>query len=93
MNRIDFKNIEPSSKKENKELNKEDLFIDPDGISIKNIYSKSDLDTIKHLDFFPGIPPYIRGPYASMYTQRPWTIRQYAGFSTAKESNLFTKKI
>ena len=52
MNRIDFKNIEPSSKKENKELNKEDLFIDPDGISIKNIYSKSDLDTIKHLDFF-----------------------------------------
>ncbi|MDG1841873.1 MAG: methylmalonyl-CoA mutase [Crocinitomicaceae bacterium] len=92
MDRIDFKNIEPSSKTEKKKLNKEAVFIDPDGISIKHIYSKSDIDNIKHLDFFPGIPPYIRGPYASMYTQRPWTIRQYAGFSTAKESNLFYKK-
>ena len=53
---------------------------------------KSDLDEIEHLDFVAGIPPFLRGPYSSMYVTRPWTIRQYAGFSTAEESNAFYRR-
>ncbi len=64
----------------------------PEGIKIKPLYTKSDLKKLKYLDFLPGQEPYIRGPKASMYKGRPWTIRQYAGFSTAKESNNFYKK-
>lgn len=61
-------------------------------IEIKNHYSQEDLKEVEHLGFMAGIPPYLRGPYASMYTQRPWTIRQYAGFSTAEESNAFYRR-
>lgn len=61
-------------------------------ISLKTIYTKHDLKHLKHLSFGAGSPPYLRGPYASMYTGRPWTIRQYAGFSTAEESNAFYSK-
>jgi len=61
-------------------------------IDIKNIYSKSDIENLEHLDFAAGIPPYLRGPYSSMYVGRPWTIRQYAGFSTAEESNAFYRR-
>jgi methylmalonyl-CoA mutase len=61
-------------------------------IDIKNIYSKSDIEQLEHLDFAAGIPPYLRGPYSSMYVGRPWTIRQYAGFSTAEESNAFYRR-
>ena len=57
-----------------------------------NIYSKEDLDHIKHLGFGAGSPPFLRGPYSTMYVRRPWTIRQYAGFSTAEDSNNFYKK-
>ena len=57
-----------------------------------NIYSKEDLDHIKHLGFGAGSPPFLRGPYSTMYLRRPWTIRQYAGFSTAEDSNNFYKK-
>ena len=57
-----------------------------------NIYSKEDLDHIKHLGFGAGSPPFLRGPYSTMYVRRPWTIRQYAGFSTAEDSNIFYKK-
>ena len=64
----------------------------PEGIKIKPLYTDSDLKKLKHLNFFPGQEPYVRGPKASMYKGRPWTIRQYAGFSTAKESNIFYKK-
>ena len=64
----------------------------PEGIKIKPLYTQTDLKNLKHLDFFPGQEPYVRGPKASMYKGRPWTIRQYAGFSTAKESNEFYKK-
>ncbi|UTW44928.1 methylmalonyl-CoA mutase [bacterium SCSIO 12696] len=64
----------------------------PEGIAIKPLYTASDLDGIEHLNSYPGSPPYLRGPRATMYRGRPWTIRQYAGFSTAEESNAFYKR-
>ncbi len=63
-----------------------------EGIQLKNSYFKSDLDQTEHLNFAAGIPPYLRGPYSTMYVSRPWTIRQYAGFSTAEESNAFYRR-
>ena len=63
-----------------------------EGIAIKNRYSKQDVTTLKHLDFAAGIAPHLRGPYATMYVKRPWTIRQYAGFSTAEDSNAFYRR-
>jgi methylmalonyl-CoA mutase len=61
----------------------------PEGIDIKPLYTSDDLEGLDHLSSFPGFPPYVRGPRATMYAYRPWTIRQYAGFSTAEESNAF----
>ncbi|WP_250434287.1 methylmalonyl-CoA mutase [Hanstruepera flava] len=61
-------------------------------IQVKSTYSKSDLDTVEHLGFVAGIAPNLRGPYSTMYVRRPWTIRQYAGFSTAEESNAFYRR-
>ena len=61
----------------------------PEGIAIKSIYDAGDLDGLGFLDTQPGLPPYLRGPYATMYVKQPWTVRQYAGFSTAEESNAF----
>jgi len=63
-----------------------------EGIAIKSRYSKKDIASLKHVNFAAGIPPYLRGPYSTMYVKRPWTIRQYAGFSTAEESNAFYKR-
>lgn len=64
----------------------------PEGIDLKSSYSEKDIPFKKLTETMPGLPPFIRGPYASMYTQRPWTIRQYAGFSTAEESNKFYRE-
>ncbi|MBO6727902.1 MAG: methylmalonyl-CoA mutase [Rhizobiaceae bacterium] len=64
----------------------------PEGIPVKPLYTEADLDGIGHLGTLPGINPYLRGPRATMYAGRPWTIRQYAGFSTAEESNAFYRK-
>ncbi len=64
----------------------------PEGIPIKPLYSVQDLEDIAHLDSFPGFAPFLRGPRGTMYTNRPWTIRQYAGFSTAEESNAFYRQ-
>ncbi len=61
-------------------------------IEVKPLYTKTDLENLEHLDFTAGIPPYLRGPYATMYVMRPWTVRQYAGFSTAEESNAFYRR-
>jgi methylmalonyl-CoA mutase len=61
----------------------------PEGIAVKPLYTADDLEALAHVDTFPGLAPYVRGPRATMYTNRPWTIRQYAGFSTAEESNAF----
>ena len=63
----------------------------PEGIKIKALYTQDDLEGLSHIDNYPGFPPYTRGTKATMYTGRPWTIRQYAGFSTAQESNKFYK--
>ena len=60
-----------------------------EGIDVKPLYTADDLEEISHLDSFPGLPPYLRGPRATMYAKRPWTVRQYSGFSTAEESNQF----
>ncbi|MEM7080650.1 MAG: methylmalonyl-CoA mutase [Pseudomonadota bacterium] len=64
----------------------------PEGIDIKPLYTEADLEDISHTDSFPGLAPFVRGPRATMYTNRPWTIRQYAGFSTAEESNAFYRE-
>ena len=64
----------------------------PDGISIKPLYTAKDLQGLLHTDTLPGFAPYLRGPQATMYAVRPWTIRQYAGFSTAEDSNAFYRK-
>ncbi len=68
------------------------LFETNEQISLKPIYTKADLEGLEHLDHLPGIPPFTRGPYPTMYVNRPWTVRQYAGFSTAEESNAFYRR-
>ncbi|HEX6983439.1 MAG TPA: methylmalonyl-CoA mutase [Balneolaceae bacterium] len=64
----------------------------PEQISVKSHFNASDIEELEHLDYAAGIPPYLRGPYSTMYAVRPWTIRQYAGFSTAEESNAFYRR-
>ena len=64
----------------------------PEQIDIQPVYTQEDLEGMEHLDFAAGIPPFLRGPYSMMYPVRPWTIRQYAGFSTAEESNAFYRR-
>ncbi|MEQ3655146.1 MAG: methylmalonyl-CoA mutase [Dokdonia sp.] len=63
-----------------------------EGIKVKKTYTQEDREKLSHLDFIAGKPPYLRGPYSTMYVRRPWTIRQYAGFSTAEESNAFYRR-
>ena len=73
-----------------KDFNDEGLsWKSPEGIQIKSLYTLKDLEGLSHLNTMPGFEPFVRGPKATMYTGKPWTIRQYAGFSTAQESNKF----
>jgi len=67
-------------------------FLTAEGIAVKSTYSEKDIENLEHLDFGAGFAPNLRGPYATMYVRRPWTIRQYAGFSTAEESNAFYRR-
>lgn len=67
-------------------------FLTAEHIELKSNYSPKDIENLEHLDFGAGFPPYLRGPHTTMYVRRPWTIRQYAGFSTAEESNAFYKR-
>src|ERR1700720_1529142 len=67
-------------------------WLTPEGIAVKSAYGAGDLEGLIGLDGFPGIPPYLRGPYPTMYVTQPWTIRQYAGFSTAEDSNAFYRR-
>lgn len=67
-------------------------WLTPEHISVKPAYSKQDLEGMEHLNYAAGLPPFLRGPYTGMYAMRPWTIRQYAGFSTAEESNAFYRR-
>jgi methylmalonyl-CoA mutase len=64
-------------------------WLTPEGIAVKSIYTPDDLKGLTHLNTWPGLAPYVRGPYPTMYVNQPWTVRQYAGFSTAEESNAF----
>ena len=94
MPRKDLQNISLTDKEFSKrkpEAEKE-TFKTPEEIEIKTSYSKDDISDSEHLNFAAGIPPYLRGPYSTMYVSRPWTIRQYAGFSTAEESNAFYRR-
>lgn len=67
-------------------------FLTAEGIALKQTYSEQDIQQLEHLDFGAGFAPNLRGPYATMYVRRPWTVRQYAGFSTAEESNAFYRR-
>src|SRR5271156_1732870 len=67
-------------------------WLTPEGIAVKGTYGAHDLDGLDGLNSYPGIAPYLRGPYPTMYVTQPWTVRQYAGFSTAEESNAFYRR-
>ena len=67
-------------------------WLTPEQIPVKPVYTKEDLEGMEHLNYAAGVAPYLRGPYSTMYVMRPWTIRQYAGFSTAEESNAFYRR-
>ena len=67
-------------------------WVTPEGIVVKPLYTAADVADLKYADTLPGFEPFVRGPQATMYAVRPWTIRQYAGFSTAQESNSFYRK-
>ncbi len=88
-------NVQEWQQLANKELSRREKTVDSlvqqtaEGIAIKPLYTEADLDNLEVTGTLPGLPPYVRGPRATMYTAQPWTIRQYAGFSTAKESNAF----
>ena len=99
MARKDFKNIDIFAgieKKNGLDWQKENsvspVWKTPEHIEVKSVYTKEDLEGMEHLDYAAGIPPFLRGPYSMMYPFRPWTIRQYAGFSTAEESNAFYRR-
>ena len=93
--RPNFKNIDIATDAFNvkhNEIAEGEKWITPELIPVKPIYTKNDLEGLEHLEYVAGIPPYLRGPYSGMYAMRPWTIRQYAGFSTAAESNAFYRR-
>lgn len=81
-----------SAKDWEKENNIEENWKTPELINVKNAYTKEDLENMEHLNYAAGLAPFLRGPYSAMYAMRPWTIRQYAGFSTAEESNAFYRR-
>jgi len=94
-NNIDFKTKACGTKDtkawEKKHGVKKD-WVTPEQIPVKPVYSKDDLEGMEHLNYASGLPPFLRGPYSGMYAMRPWTVRQYAGFSTAEESNAFYRR-
>ncbi len=95
-----FKNIQIKTKPNytvdaaawDKENKIEKNWITPEKIAVKPVYSSEDLKGMEHLNYAAGLPPFLRGPYSGMYAMRPWTVRQYAGFSTAEESNAFYRR-
>ncbi|MEX0291638.1 MAG: methylmalonyl-CoA mutase [Flavobacteriaceae bacterium] len=93
MNRKDLRNITLKYMAEKVNTKSVDSdFATAEGITLKSVYSAKDIEPLEHLNFVAGIPPYLRGPYSTMYVRRPWTIRQYAGFSTAEDSNAFYRR-
>ncbi|MBN2732872.1 MAG: methylmalonyl-CoA mutase [Balneolaceae bacterium] len=90
--RPDFSEISyKSSAKKTTPTNDPD-WVTPEQIDVKPTFTKADIENLEHLEYAAGVPPYLRGPYSTMYAVRPWTIRQYAGFSTAEESNAFYRR-
>ena len=90
-----FKNIDIANDAFNVKHNpiaEGETWLTPELIPVKPIYTKQDLEGLEHLEYVAGIPPFLRGPYSGMYAMRPWTVRQYAGFSTAAESNAFYRR-
>ena len=81
-----------NTKEEEEKINNKPNWISPEQIEIKSQYKKQDIKEVRHVNFVAGIAPNLRGPYSTMYVMRPWTIRQYAGFSTAEASNKFYRK-
>ena len=92
MKRIDLQHIAINKSVSQNREPSTDHFTTAEGIELKSAYSKEDIENLQHLDFGAGFAPNLRGPYATMYVRRPWTIRQYAGFSTAEESNSFYRR-
>ena len=93
--KVDFKSNEAarqSFEEWEKENHIEKNWLTPEQINVKPVYGKVDLNGMEHLNYAAGIAPFLRGPYSTMYVMRPWTIRQYAGFSTAEESNAFYRR-
>lgn len=98
--RPDFSKVDFKKKPQNqqsfeewaKENNIDTSWLTAEQIPVKPVYGKEDLAGMEHLNYAAGIPPYLRGPYSTMYVNKPWTIRQYAGFSTAEESNAFYRR-
>ncbi len=90
--RPDFSHINPRPASTVRKSYSGKEWLTPEHISVKSVFSKDDLQGMEHLQYAAGIPPYLRGPYPTMYVMRPWTIRQYAGFSTAEESNAFYRR-
>ena len=70
----------------------DELWHTPEKIDVKPLYTAADLEGMEHLNYAAGVAPFLRGPYSTMYVNKPWTIRQYAGFSTAEESNAFYRR-
>ena len=92
MKRKNLQHLSLNFKGTSSKVNEEDSLSTAEGIPLKLKYTIEDLKHVEHLDFVVGIAPNLRGPYSTMYVRRPWTIRQYAGFSTAEESNAFYKR-
>jgi methylmalonyl-CoA mutase len=90
--RKDIQHITLEKATDNNQEAKGKSYLTAEGIEVKSDYSEQDIENLKHLDFGAGFAPNLRGPYATMYVRRPWTIRQYAGFSTAEESNAFYRR-
>ena len=88
--KINIKELKSNSKRA-KGVTKAD-WVTPEQIAVKPAFTKEDLEDMEHLNYAAGLVPYLRGPYSSMYVTRPWTVRQYAGFSTAEESNAFYRR-
>lgn len=89
--RPDFKAIQEVEVSQSKAVNAE-KWLTPEQMELKSAYGAEDIVDLKHTNYGAGLPPYLRGPYSTMYVMRPWTIRQYAGFSTAEESNAFYRR-
>jgi len=88
----DFSRIDFAAEPEAVASDRGDAWVTPEGITVKPVYGPADVEGLDFLDTFPGIAPYLRGPYPTMYVTQPWTIRQYAGFSTAEDSNAFYRR-